>query len=105
MRRRLVSTLVLALLLTVGVSTASADPAVPIPPDTGCPAGYDRVAVEDLEAQGPYRVPRIMDTEGNNNGYICALPLPEGLRLALCGPNCGVPVIYLFRDDDLPATR
>ncbi len=104
MRRPLMIMLVLALLLATGVTTVSAHPAVSTPTATGCPAGFDRVAVSDLEAQG-YIGPRTIDEAGNNNGVLCALPLPEGLLLALCGPDCGVPVIYLFSDDALPAQR
>lgn len=105
MRRRLGIMLVLALLLASGGSAASANSAVPTPPATGCPAGYDHVEVTNLESQGPYRVPRQVDEAGNNNGFVCALPLPEARRLLLCGPDCPVPVLYMFRDDDLPAKK
>jgi hypothetical protein len=73
------------------------------PITTGCPAGFEHLSVASLEASGPYRVPRRLDTAGNDNGFVCALALPEARRLAFCGPSCAVPVLFLFGDDDNPA--
>ena len=50
-------------------------------------------------------MPFRLDAAGNNNGIVCAHAVPEALRLAQCGPDCPVPVLYLFRDDDSPAQR
>jgi hypothetical protein len=95
---------VLLLGLAMGTAIVSADPAVPTPPQTGCPAGYDHLSVEELEPQG-YRVPRRVDEAGNNNGMVCGLAMPEAFKRQVCGSNCPVPVVYLFRDDNLPARR
>ncbi len=86
-----------------GVNTANADVSQS-PIETGCPAGYEHVSVASLEAAGPYRLPRLLDTAGNNNGFVCGLAFPEAGRLARCGPACPVPVLYLFGEDDNPAS-
>lgn len=39
------------------------------------------------------------------NGSVCALPLPDSVRLSLCGNSCPVPVVYLFTDDNSPAAQ
>jgi hypothetical protein len=98
------SMLVLLLGLAMGTTVVSADPAVPTPPETGCPAGWAHLPVADLASQG-YGVPGRVDEAGNNNGFICAKAMPEAIRLKLCGPDCPVPTLYQFRDDDLPARR
>jgi hypothetical protein len=95
---------VLLLGLALGTAIVSADPAVPTPPQTGCPAGYDRLSVEELASQG-YGAPGRVDQAGNGNGWVCGLAMPEAFRRTQCGPDCPVPVVYLFRDDDLPARR
>jgi hypothetical protein len=87
----------------LAVGTASADVSQ-TPIETGCPAGYEHLSVASLEATGPYRVPRRLDAAGNNNGFICGLAFPEAARLALCGPSCPVRVLYLFAEDDNPAS-
>jgi hypothetical protein len=103
--RRLTTALLLALLLLLGLLTATAAPAAAIPTETGCPSGYQVLVVADLIAQG-YRVPALLDDPangGNGNGLVCGLPLPEPVRQQLCGPDCPVPVLYQFSDDNLPA--
>ena len=81
------------------------------PLTTACPAGYELLAVATLEAQGPYNLPRRVDTAGNDNGYVCGLAMPDAVRDARCmiggGNACalqalGLPV-YNFTDDDNPA--
>ncbi|HMQ35528.1 MAG TPA: hypothetical protein PKD53_32775 [Chloroflexaceae bacterium] len=91
--------------LIVGPLSASARAAPSTPPETGCPAGWLHETVAWFEEQGPYRVPRAVDEAGNNNGSVCAHPYAEAARIAICGPDCPVPVVYQFRDDDLPAKR
>ena len=33
-----------------------------------------------MEATGPYYVPRLVDTGGNNTGLVCAKPQPDSVR-------------------------
>ncbi len=83
------------------------------PVETACPAGFELLSVAQLEATGPYLLPRRVDTAGNNDGYVCGLERPDGVRDAFCeqggGNSCllrdlGLP-IYLFEDNDSPASR
>jgi hypothetical protein len=83
----------------IGVDTARPDVSR-TPVQTGCPAGFERLSVASLEAAGPYGLPRLVDGAGNGNGFVCGLALPEGARLAQCGPACPVPVLFLFDEDD-----
>lgn len=70
-------------------------------PSQGCPTAYDAVAVTELEAiDEDYRLPRILDTTGNQDGLVCALALPEAIVTAFDAP---VPLVYQFRDNNLPA--
>lgn len=109
MTKRLASTLTLAAALVVAavvvpVGSASAD-VTQTPVTTGCPSAFEHLTVDFLESQGPYQAPRRTDDGGNKNGYVCSKPIPEAARLAHCGPDCPVPVLYLFKDDDSPAQR
>jgi hypothetical protein len=99
---------------TALVATAAAPAsAVETPLTTACPAGYELLSVEDLEAQGPYLVPRRVDEAGNNNGYVCGLAQPDAVRDAMCmifgGNACKLQdedlPRYLFTDDDNPAAE
>ncbi len=113
--RRLVALLVavvtVAALAGADARTARASaPQTPIV--TACPAGFERLAVSSLEAQGPYVLPRLVDTAGNNNGYVCGLALPYAMGDAWCaafgGPACGIRELglplYQFKDDANPAS-
>jgi hypothetical protein len=103
--RRLITALLVGLLLTLSLGTATAAAAPPeLPTETGCPAGSQVLVVSDLLAMG-YVLPGILDAEGNQDNLVCGLPLPEAFRQAWCGPDCPVPVIYLFRENDLPARQ
>jgi hypothetical protein len=105
--RRLTTALLLGLLLALGLLTATAAPAAAIPTETGCPSGDQVLVVEDLLAQG-YRVPAIVDDPangGNGNGLVCGHAFSEAARQQLCGPDCPVPIYYLFRDDNLKAQK
>jgi hypothetical protein len=102
--KRLTTALLVGLLLALGLGTATAAPAAAIPTETGCPSGYQVLVVDDLLEQG-YRVPPIVDAEGNNNGLICGHAYSEAARQQLCGPDCPVPIFYGFRDDDLKAQQ
>jgi hypothetical protein len=99
--RRLTTALLLALLLLLGLLTATAAPAPALPNETGCPSAFQVLSVAELTAQG-YRTPAIVDDPangGNGNGLVCGLPLPQ----QACGPDCPVPVFYQFGDDNLRA--
>jgi len=109
MTKRLASRLTLAAALVaatvaVPVGSASAD-ITQTPVTTGCPTGTPPLSLDYLAHQGPYQLPFRLDAEGNNNGIVCAHAVPEAARLAHCGSDCPVPVLYLFRDDDSPAQR
>jgi hypothetical protein len=83
------------------------------PLTTACPAGYDLLSVDALEAAGPYVKPRRIDTSGNNNGYVCGLALPDSVRTASCklgsAPACALAAVdlpvYAVKDDDNPASQ
>ena len=90
----------LAVGLTLGSAPAFAHPAVDTHPKTKCPHKFKRLSVAYLELQGPYRLPRQLDEAGNNNGYVCGQALSEEERQEICGPDCPVPVIYFFGEDD-----
>jgi hypothetical protein len=107
MTKRLASTLTLAAALAVAAvavpaATASADVSQ-TPVATGCPTGSPPLSLAFLASQGPYQLPFRLDAGGNKNGFVCGLAVPEAARLALCGPDCPVPVLYLFTEDDNPA--
>jgi hypothetical protein len=89
---------------TLAAGSARADLAQ-TPVLTGCPAAYAHMRLDDLLAAGPYYVAVRLDAAGNNDGFVCALALPEAVRLARCGPSCPVPVLYQFTDDDNPAKQ
>ncbi len=93
----------------VGAGAARGD-ASQTPVATGCPAGFEHVSVASLP-NPPYRLPARLDAAGNDNGYICALALPEAVAAAYClnlEPGAcnlvqlGLP-LYQFLDDDNPA--
>jgi hypothetical protein len=92
----------------VGAGVASGDVSQ-TPVTTGCPAGFEHVSVASLP-NPPYRMPARIDAAGNNNGYICALALPEAVAEAYCNfePTACYLVqhnlpLYQFVDDDNPA--
>jgi len=83
------------------------------PTVTACPAGYERLSVAALEAVGPYYLPRLVDTTGNNDGDVCGHPQPDSVRDAFCRQGGTVACLleqlglphYLFKDDDSPAAK
>ena len=84
-------------LATGPFAAASASAATPpLPSETGCPVGQALT----LDYLGPlgYQVPFQIDAEGNNDGIVCGVPLPDAYR-AKFFPTAIVPVIYLFRDN------
>lgn len=92
-----------------GTSVAHAESSVSTPPQTGCPAAYERLSVEELEEiDEDYLVPGRLDdmaNGGNGNGWVCGLAMPEAFAAQQCGTPCRVPVVYLFREDDSPANQ
>jgi hypothetical protein len=80
---------------------ATADPP-PLPTETGCPVGQELTLA--YLSQWPYVLPFRLDVEGNNDGIVCGVPLPPAI-LERCCPEALVPVIYQFRDNDIPAAR
>ena len=103
MTKRFVFALAVAASAAVTAGSSRADVSQ-TPVATGCPAGYARMSLVELLAAGPYFVAVRLDASGNDNGFVCALALPEAVRLARCGPLCPVPVLYQFTDDDNPAS-
>jgi hypothetical protein len=90
--------------------TARAD-SVQTPIGTGCPAAFQLMSVSKLEAQGPYKLSRIVDTAGNGDGYVCARVRPDGYANSDCTHGgtvaceleaLGLPV-YHFIDNDNPS--
>jgi hypothetical protein len=102
------ATIAATALVTTAAATATA---AETPLTTACPAGYELLAVASLEAQGPYLVPRRIDTAGNHNGYVCGRAQPDAVRDAMCmifgGNACNLQALglprFLFIDDDNPA--
>ena len=103
---------VIAVAVPLAVGTARADVSR-TPVATACPAGYAQLSVVSLEAAGPYYLPRLVDTAGNNDGYVCGLAQPDSVRDAFCKQGgvvacqlaqLGLPH-YLFKDDDNPASQ
>lgn len=94
----------------LAVGTARADQSQ-TPVATGCAAGFALLSVSALEAIGPYYVPRLVDSAGNNDGYVCGNAQPDSVRDAYCKQGAvvacelaalGLPH-YVFKDDANPA--
>ena len=104
----------IGILAAAAATTAlAAGTSIADPPETGCPAGYDRLEVAWFEEQGPYKLPRMYDSDGNNNGFVCASPLPDSVRDNWCRQGdanacrlqeLGLPV-YRFKEDDNAAAE
>ena len=100
-----------AALAALTAGTARADVQTPIA--TACPAAFDLLPVDAFEAQAPYKLPRLVDTAGNQDGFVCALALPNAARDADCKTGgqiacilarLGLP-LYHFVDNDNPANQ
>jgi hypothetical protein len=53
----------------------------------------------DAGAAGYTLIPVVVDAQGNQDGIVCRLAMPEAFRTARCGDACPVPVIYNWQDD------
>ncbi|MGH2779793.1 MAG: hypothetical protein ACRDJB_14240 [Actinomycetota bacterium] len=88
--------IVVALALPLG-GVAGATPSGSTPPQNGCPASATPTAVADLVG---YLLPGILDASGNNDGMICAFPLPQAVA-----KNAPVETVYQFFENNLPAAE
>ena len=106
MRTRSIAALLFTAALVGGPLTATAAADTPsLPTETGCAAGT-ALTLYFLREVGGYNIPFIIDAEGNNDGIVCGHPVNETQYNKFCPDgSCGVPVIYNFRDNDLPASN
>lgn len=68
------------------------------PVEDGCPSSGALTSIADLLAQGDYGVPGRIDDPangGNGDGYVCAFPLPDAVRIAW-GEDI---TMYLFNEN------
>jgi hypothetical protein len=84
--------------LAVGAARADVPQSPSLP---GCPAAFELMSVAALEAQGPYKLSRIVDTAGNGDGY-AESDCTHGGTVACLLEQLGLPV-YHFIDNDNPA--
>ena len=78
-------------------AVASAEPAGS-PVTTGC-SGGELLSVRALIAEDrDYRPVRAIDANGD--GFVCGRALPASAGEQVCA-DCGVPVVYLFTDNQL----
>jgi hypothetical protein len=89
-------------LLAVGLLAAGPLPTAAAKTGTGCPAGFQLRTVESLAATGNAPNPGLLDAAGNNDGLVCALPLPDAFCTAMGYDPCPVETVYLFVDNTLP---
>ena len=89
-------------LLAVGLLAAIPLPSAMAQESTGCPAGWQYRSVESLAATGNEPVPGQVDAAGNNDGLVCALPLPDAFCIAMGFDPCPVETVYLFTDNTFP---
>lgn len=86
------------LALPVGASAAT-------PTDDGCPSSSSLISVAYLESIGDYSVPGSLDDPangGNDDGWVCAFPLPSAVGTAWGAPGFQV---YMFFENNLPASE
>ncbi len=78
------------------VTVGTASPAM-AKPTSACPEGlWELRTVASLAATGNAPVPGQVDAAGNNDGLVCALPLPD----AVCPTDpCPVETIYRYMDN------
>lgn len=93
------------LLAAAGIMVAAVPSAAAAPTGTGCPPAWTLRSVESLAATGNAPVPGQVDEAGNDDGYVCAHPLPDATCISfivtLDPSACPVETIYLFLDNRL----
>lgn len=97
-----VHALALSLLTAAGslaVATSWSSAAQASPSDTGCPSAYALLSVSELEASGPYKLPRQLDDGGNRDGYVCGKETEDHAATNFCGGPCPAQ-IYNFTEND-----
>ena len=95
------SRLALSLLTAAGsfaVAASWSSAAHASPTDTGCPSSYTRFSVAELEASGPYRVPRQTDDAGNQDGFVCGKEVQDHAATNFCDGPCPAQ-LYNFTDN------
>jgi hypothetical protein len=98
-KRTSIVAIVSTLALPLG-GAAAATPTGSTPPENGCPASATERPVSDFPAEEGYMLPSILDAAGNNDGFICALQLPEA-----AAKNFPVETLYVFSENNLPAEK
>lgn len=113
-----------AFLVSVGLATA-VTATEGTPTETGCPAAYEALTVEEWEALDPrYKLPAEIDdanlvpepdgapfdgVAGNEDGIVCGRAYPAGFTFGWAETAFGIPsseapdIFYDFRDNDSPA--
>lgn len=85
-----------------------APPVSATPPVTGCPSAYVAHSVAEWAELG-YPGPTFIDSLGNGDAVVCGLALPEGFTwgwaITANGLSPHSDILYLFRDNDVPAQK
>lgn len=101
--RLAVTSVVLAGGLTAGMAVTSGSAAIAgEPTETGCPAAYDLLSVTWLEANGPYRLPRQLDSQGNQDGYVCGKKTQDQAAENYCGGPCPAQLYNFMENSRTP---
>ena len=91
----------------VAVVAGLATTAGATPPATGCPTGHTHRSLTYFAELSPiYHAPFEIDAEGNGDGFVCALELPDGYKRSVerqIGHELPVPLLFLLSDNDSPA--
>jgi hypothetical protein len=64
-----------------------------------CPQSWQLRSVESLAETGNEPIPGQIDAAGNNDGFVCAHPLPDAVCLAAGYDPCPVETVYAFKDN------
>lgn len=97
------SLVAVAALCFAGIAAAFDQTVIPYQPGNpltnGCPAGWEALNLSDLAPFGYHVVSSGLDANGD--GVICGIPFTPQEQAARF-PNAQVPVIFDFRDNNLP---
>ena len=101
----------LAMALVPHIASARDQDVIPFQPGdptvNGCPSGWEALLTSDLTPLG-YQLPSKLDSlawGGNNDGVVCGQPFTPQEQAARVPADIVVPVIFNFRDNNLPASR